>query len=50
VKPSRDMLSTGIGLTFRVSGNVSLYANYDVVLPIGNTVYHTVSAGLKLTW
>jgi fibronectin-binding autotransporter adhesin len=48
VKPSRDMLSAGIGVTLRAQANILLYANYDAILPTGNTTNHTVSAGLKV--
>ncbi len=48
VKPSRDMLSAGIGGTLRTQDNILLYANYDAILPTGNTINHTVSAGLRV--
>jgi fibronectin-binding autotransporter adhesin len=48
VKPSRDMLSAGIGATLRAQDNILLYANYDAILPTGNTINHTVSAGLRV--
>jgi fibronectin-binding autotransporter adhesin len=48
VKPSKDMLNAGIGLTLRAQDNVNLYASYDAVVPIGNTTVQTVSAGLRI--
>ena len=48
VKPSRDALTAGAGLTLRAQDNLLLYANYDAVLPTGNTTNHTVSAGLRI--
>jgi fibronectin-binding autotransporter adhesin len=48
VKPSRDMLTAGLGVTMRAQENLLLYANYDVNLPTGNTSNQTVSAGLRI--
>jgi fibronectin-binding autotransporter adhesin len=48
VKPSRDMLTAGLGITLRAQDNVFLYANYDANLPVGNTSDHTVSAGVRI--
>ncbi len=48
VKPSRDMLTTGVGLTVRAEENLYLYANYDAVLPTGNSTEQTLSAGLRI--
>jgi len=47
-KPSRDMLIAGVGVTLRARDNIFLYANYDGILPTGNTSDHTVSAGLRV--
>jgi outer membrane autotransporter protein len=46
VIPSRDILTVGAGIAVR-GGNLELYANYDVTVPIGNMIRHTVSAGLQ---
>jgi fibronectin-binding autotransporter adhesin len=48
LKPSRDMLTAGIGLKLRAQHNVLLYASYDAIVPIGNTTQHTVSAGVRI--
>ena len=48
VKPSRDMLSAGFGVTVRTRTDLFLFARYDALLPVGNTIDHTVSAGLRL--
>jgi fibronectin-binding autotransporter adhesin len=47
VKPSRDQLSGGLALTVQAGPNLSFYANYDTILPAGNTVDQTVQAGLR---
>jgi fibronectin-binding autotransporter adhesin len=41
------MLTTGIGFTVRAKKNLYVYANYDAVLPTGNTTDQTLSAGLR---
>jgi len=48
VKPSRDMLNAGVGVTLRARDNILLYANYDAILPTSNTSRHTVAAGLRV--
>jgi uncharacterized protein with beta-barrel porin domain len=48
VKPSKNMLTAGVGLTLRARDDVYLYANYDAVVPTGNTAYQIVSAGLRI--
>jgi fibronectin-binding autotransporter adhesin len=48
VRPARDMLSAGFGLVMRAGVNTFLYANYDAVLPTGNTLDQTLSAGLRI--
>jgi outer membrane autotransporter protein len=48
VKPSRDMLSAGIGVTLRAQDNFYLYANDDAVLTTGNTTDQTLAAGLRI--
>lgn len=48
LKPSRDMLTTGVGLNVKTQNNLFLYASYDAVVPIGNTTQHAVSAGVRL--
>ena len=50
VKPSRDLLTAGVGLTARARDDLFLYARYDALLPVGNTIDHTVSAGLRLAF
>jgi fibronectin-binding autotransporter adhesin len=48
IRPSRDMLIAGVGVTLRARDTVFLYANYDAILPTGNTSNHAVSAGLRV--
>jgi outer membrane autotransporter protein len=48
VKPSRDIVTAGTGITVRAQDNLFLYANYDAVLHTGNTSDQTVSAGLRV--
>jgi fibronectin-binding autotransporter adhesin len=48
VKPSKNMLTAGVGVTLQAQDNVYLYADYDAVAPTGNTAYQVVSAGLRI--
>jgi outer membrane autotransporter protein len=48
VKPSRNQVTAGAGLTTVAGPNLNLYANYDTILHTGNTTEHTISAGLRL--
>ena len=48
VKPSKNMLTAGAGVTMQAQDNVYLYADYDAVAPTGNTAYQVVSAGLRI--
>lgn len=48
VRPSRDMLTAGIGATLRAQDSILFYANYDALIRTGNTSEHTVSAGLRI--
>jgi fibronectin-binding autotransporter adhesin len=48
VKPSRDMLTAGAGVTVRAQDNLAFYATYDAVVHTGNTTDQTVSAGLRI--
>jgi fibronectin-binding autotransporter adhesin len=48
VKPSRDMLTAGVGITAQARDNLSLYANYDALTHTGNTLDQTVSVGLRI--
>jgi outer membrane autotransporter protein len=48
VKPSRDMLTTGVGITVRLQDSLAFYANYDALVRTGNTSDQTVSAGLRV--
>jgi fibronectin-binding autotransporter adhesin len=47
VAPSRSQLSTGIGVSVVAGPSLLLYANYDAVLPTGNTTDQTIQAGLR---
>ena len=35
-------------MTLRAQDNILVYANYDAIVPTGNTINHTVSAGLRV--
>lgn len=48
VKPSRDMLTAGIGVTVHAQDNILLYASYDATLRTGNTSDHAAGAGFRL--
>jgi outer membrane autotransporter protein len=48
VKPSRDMVTPGVGLTVQAQQNLYLYANYDALVHTGNTTDQTLSAGLRV--
>jgi uncharacterized protein with beta-barrel porin domain len=48
VRPSRNMLSGGVGVTMQLQNSLYLFGNYDVIMPTGNTMVHTVQAGLRL--
>jgi outer membrane autotransporter protein len=47
-RPSRDMLTVGIGVTARARDNLWFYANYDALVATGNTSQQIVSAGARL--
>jgi outer membrane autotransporter protein len=47
VAPSRDQVSTGIGLVIQAAPNLNFYADYDTTLHTGNTTEQTVQAGLR---
>jgi outer membrane autotransporter protein len=47
VRPSRDQVTAGLGITMAAGPNLSFYANYDAILPTGNTTDQTLSAGLR---
>ncbi len=48
IRPSRDMLTAGVGGTMRAQDNVYLYASYDTILRTGNTAEQTISAGMRI--
>jgi len=48
VKPSRDMLTAGVGVSVQARDDLSLYGNYDALVHTGNTIDQTVSAGLRI--
>ena len=48
IKPSKNIMTAGTGLTVQAGPALSLYATYDAVLPTGNTTDHTVQAGMRL--
>ncbi|HEX3882272.1 MAG TPA: autotransporter-associated beta strand repeat-containing protein, partial [Stellaceae bacterium] len=47
VAPSRSQVTAGIGLTMTAGPNMSLYADYDALLPTGNITSQTVQAGFR---
>jgi fibronectin-binding autotransporter adhesin len=47
IPPSRNQLSAGLGLTMTAGPNLSFYASYDAILPVGNTRSQTFQAGLR---
>lgn len=47
VTPSRSQVTAGIGFTMVAAPNLSIYANYDAVLPTGNTTEQVVQGGLR---
>ncbi len=48
VAPSRSQVTAGIGVSMAAGPNLSIYADYDALLPTGNTTEQTVQAGLRL--
>jgi outer membrane autotransporter protein len=46
VTPSKDIVTAGFGVTMQAGPALSLYANYDTSVHIGNTTDQTLSAGL----
>jgi fibronectin-binding autotransporter adhesin len=48
VRPSRDMLRAGTGITVRARDDLAFFVDYDAILPTGNTVEQSISAGLRV--
>ena len=48
IRPSRDILTAGGGLTVKARDNLYVYADYDASLPVGNTVNQTFSLGVRM--
>jgi fibronectin-binding autotransporter adhesin len=48
IRPSRDILTAGGGLTVKARDNLYVYADYDASLPVGNTVNQTFSLGVRI--
>ncbi len=48
VRPSRDILSAGAGVTVRAQDNLYVYADYDAILPTGNTLNQIFSVGVRI--
>ncbi|MBV8779128.1 MAG: autotransporter outer membrane beta-barrel domain-containing protein, partial [Alphaproteobacteria bacterium] len=48
VRPSKDILTAGAGITMDYAPNLALYATYDGIMPTGNTTDHTVQAGVRI--
>lgn len=47
IAPSRNQLIVGLGVTVTAGPNLSFYASYDAILPVGNTRSQTLQAGLR---
>ncbi|ETN82860.1 outer membrane insertion signal domain protein [Necator americanus] len=47
IAPSRNQLIAGLGVTITAAPNLSFYASYDAILPVGNTRSQTFQAGLR---
>jgi outer membrane autotransporter protein len=43
-----QFLTAGIGVSVQTGPAMSLYANYDAVLPTGNTTEQTLQAGVRV--
>jgi fibronectin-binding autotransporter adhesin len=50
VKPARDMIKPGAGLTVSVTPNLSLFANYDAVIYVGDAIDQDFSAGMQMSF
>jgi len=48
IRPSRDILTAGGGLTVKARDNLYVYADYDASLPVGNIVNQTFSLGVRI--
>jgi fibronectin-binding autotransporter adhesin len=48
IRPSRNMLTGGLGLSVKAQDDLSFYANYDTLARTGNAVDQTVSVGLRV--
>jgi outer membrane autotransporter protein len=48
VRPSKNILTAGTGVTMDYAPDLAFYATYDGILPTGNTTDHTVQAGLRI--
>jgi hypothetical protein len=42
------MLTAGVGLTAQAGDSAYFYADYNAVVPTGNTAYQVVTAGLRI--
>jgi outer membrane autotransporter protein len=47
-RPSRNLLTPGVGLMMQGQQNLYFYANYDATVGVGRTIDQTVSAGLHI--
>lgn len=45
--PPKDIVTAGFGVTMQAGPTLSLYANYDTSVHIGNTTDQTLSGGLR---
>jgi hypothetical protein len=48
VRPTKNIVTAGIGLSGQAMRNTLLYASYDATLRTGNTAAHNFSAGLRI--
>lgn len=47
LEPARDQVTLGGGLAVTMDDSLSLYGDYQAVLPTGNSFSHTLEAGLS---
>jgi fibronectin-binding autotransporter adhesin len=48
VRPTRDIVTVGVGVTVEAMRDMRLYAAYDAILRTGNTAAHNFSAGARI--
>jgi fibronectin-binding autotransporter adhesin len=48
IKPAKNILTAGAGVTAKAAPNLTLYLTYDAVVPTGNVTDQTVQGGLRI--